>query len=358
MGEARWPRRRRARPLGLGAVGLAGFLRRREGSRGASVDPAPVEQQQQEPQRHPERQVDVEQRDPRLHDVEALDRDQQAGDERPHRLAEQQLRHQRGEDRDADAGERRGEPPPERAHAERPDAEPDRELAERGVHPGADVPLVVEPVPLVARVDPALLGHAVGDLDAPGLGVVDLVEHELLRVVDRREPDHAGDRGDGEHGHHRSVQALRQARHRRQGTGGALTGGPVAQPHDELAPLEHVGDRRGLVVDEAGVEPMLLHGAEREVGRDLRGLLRPATQRRPAGSSARCNPPKRRSIERRSVTNSTATSTSFVALAMKRTSPGNGACAVRRSGKPSGASTSTTRDPGRMPSFFHRGVPE
>src|SRR4029453_1577034 len=44
---------------------------------------------------------------------------------------------------------------------------------------------------------------------------------------------------------------------------------------DEPDRLPVVVDRRALVVDEAGIEPDLLHGREIEVGLELRGLLRP-----------------------------------------------------------------------------------
>jgi hypothetical protein len=82
------------------------------------------------------------------------------------------------------------------------------------------------------------------------------------------------------------------------------------------------------------------------------------TQRRPAGSSARWSEPNRRANTLRWVVNSTATSMPFVARARKSTSGGSGACRRSRSSNPGGAPTSTTRDPWRMPSFFHSGVPE
>ena len=179
----------------------------------STVDPSPVQQQEQEPGEHPELQVDVEQRRARQHDVEALDRHEEPCDERPQRAAEQQLREDRHHRDDQRAGHGRGEAPAERRDAEQLLAHPDRPLAERRMDPRADVPLVVAPVVLVVAVD---LADRVGaaDQDAAGLRVVVLVEEQLGRTREMREPQDPRDRRHREDGDHRPVQPLQHRGHR------------------------------------------------------------------------------------------------------------------------------------------------
>ena len=140
------------RVIGVGAS--ASMRRRRLG--GATVDPAPVAAAgagTRAPPRTPGGCRAA--RSATCTTFSPLDRDQQAGANVQTGLREQQLGHERREHGDADAGERRREPPSERAHAEQLDAEPDRQLAERRMHPRAHVPLVLEPVRLVAGLDQA-----------------------------------------------------------------------------------------------------------------------------------------------------------------------------------------------------------
>ena len=86
----RTPQRERDRRSGAGGEDLLQIAHRfrflgsgfRIGRR-SSIDPSPVQQQEQEAGEHPELQVDVEQRRSRQHHVEALDRHEEPRDERP-----------------------------------------------------------------------------------------------------------------------------------------------------------------------------------------------------------------------------------------------------------------------------------
>ena len=194
-------------------VGIVGLDDRRAvlGHGLSSVDPAPVEQEQHEGQDDPELEVDVEQADARHHHVQVLDRHQQAGDRGPQCRAEQQLRQDRCERDDEGAGDHRGDPPAEGPHPEGLDPHRDLPFAQRGVHPRADVPFLLAPVLLVARVDRAGVVRP-SDEDARRLRVIHLVEDVVRRVADVHDPKPAGEEGDRSDRHDRTVES-RQRTH-------------------------------------------------------------------------------------------------------------------------------------------------
>jgi hypothetical protein len=124
--------------------------------------------------------MDVEECGARHRDVHPVDRDEAAADGGPHHVPEEQPREDRAEEHDERAREGRGEPPAPRPHPEELLAEPDLPFPEVGVDVGADVPPLL-PEQLLGVVEAARL-VALADQDAAGLRVVELVEHERVRM--------------------------------------------------------------------------------------------------------------------------------------------------------------------------------
>ena len=221
------------------------------GQRRPPVDPAPVQHQEQEAGRDPEADEAVQEPGSRQHEAQSLDRHQQSGDRRPQRAAEQQIGEQRDPHHRERADGRGGDAPAEGLVAERVLAQADHPLAERGVRPRADVPLVVTPEPLGRAVDVAL-GVRAADQDAAGLGVVDLVEDTVRRGGEVPEAEGAGQQTDGEDRHDGTVEEVRESGHRLRvsvatrsgGTGGPRATGATASDGPRDAPRTGSPGRR------------------------------------------------------------------------------------------------------------------
>ena len=204
-GPARSRPRRRSARVGRPAPGRTG--RRRSGRPrplqvvGQPVaEPVPVGGQAGDRRDQEERQEDVEQGDPRHHEGQPVEGQQQPGEAadqgRPGHPADQPD----GDQDQQRAEDQRREPPAERVHPEHLLADGDQPLADRRVHderrrvscitsrlPATILALAsVRPVPLVAE-----LQQRVGVL-----GVVGLVEDQLVGIAEIDHPDHEGDGGD------------------------------------------------------------------------------------------------------------------------------------------------------------------
>ena len=131
---------------------------------------------------------------------------------------------------------------------------------------------------------------------------------------------------------------------------------PIGDAEHEAQARPRGVDGRDLVVDQAGVEPDLLHRVERR-GRWRRptsASATPPTARRRARARARTTGSAARSSARR-VTKNTMTSSRPRACVRSCAPAGS---APSDASNPWGADTTATREPSRMPNFFGSGVPE
>ena len=242
-----------------------------------AAGPVPVGDQAGDRGDDPERQEDVEQRDPGHHEVQAVDGEQQTRDGadqgRPGHPAYRPDHQQHGQG----AEQGRHEPPAERVHPEQLLTGGDHPLADLGVHGQARGGL--EDVQVAAQ--DRLVGGSLRLVDelprVPELeqaervlGVVRLVEDELHRVAEVPEPQDRGHRGDRQRRDPAAVEVLRHRRvqpllQRRQPS-------PEHVPPERLQPVGSVTPPRSPVLDHSS---HARHGTDAPVPPPPRGCGKP-----------------------------------------------------------------------------------